>query len=138
MKRVFTAGTFDLFHIGHVNLLREAKKLGDYLIVAVSSDKVNIQKKNKHTVFSLADRKAILESCRYVDEVVIEEKLSDPEQVKLLNIDVFACGGDWKDKKYEAVEWAKKEGIKVVYLNYTKDISTTKIKKDLENGTKRD
>ncbi|MDF2884708.1 MAG: tagD [Clostridiaceae bacterium] len=114
MKKVITYGTFDLFHYGHVNLLKRAKALGDYLIVALSTDDFNLIK-NKTAHFSYEKRKEILEAIRYVDEVIPEEnweqKVTD---IKKYNIDIFVIGDDWAGKfdfvtcsLYKAYLWAK-------------------------------
>lgn len=126
MKRVITYGTFDLFHYGHVNLLRRAKALGDYLIVGLSTEEFN-QIKNKTAHFPYEERKRILEAIRYVDQVIPEEnweqKISD---IKKYNIDVFVMGDDWTGK-FDFL----KEYCEVVYVPRTKGVSTTKIKYDL-------
>jgi len=128
MKKVITYGTFDLLHYGHINLLRKAKALGDYLIVALSTDKFN-ELKGKKSFFKYEERKTMLESIKYVDEVIPEEnweqKVSD---CKKYNIETFVIGDDWKGK----FDFLKEQGVEVVYLNRTPDISTTKIKKDLK------
>ena len=128
MKRVITYGTFDLLHYGHINLLRRAKALGDYLIVALSTDEFNLLKKNKKSYFSYEQRKQFLESIRYVDLVIPEEtweqKRTDMHEY---HVDTFVIGDDWKDK----FDFLKEEGVEVVYLERTPEISTTQIKKDL-------
>jgi len=127
MKKVITYGTFDLFHVGHLNVLKRAKELGDYLVVAVSSDKFN-EGKGKKSYHSVQDRIKILESIQYVDEVIVEEswdqKITD---VIEKNIDVFVMGDDWEGK-FDFLE----EYCEVVYLPRTEGISTTKIKTDLK------
>jgi len=127
MKKVITYGTFDLFHVGHLNILRRAKELGDYLVVAVSSDKFN-EIKGKKSYHSIEDRVAILEAIEYVDKVIIEEswdqKIID---IRENNIDVFVMGDDWEGKFDELKEYCD-----VVYLPRTDGISTTKIKNDLK------
>lgn len=124
MKRIITYGTFDLLHYGHINLFKRAKELGDYLIVAVSSDEFN-SLKGKKSYFDYETRKYMVEAIRYVDLVIKEEnweqKISD---IKKYNVDVFVIGDDWKGK----FDYLKDEGIEVVYLTRTPDISTTKIK----------
>lgn len=128
MKRVITYGTFDLLHYGHINLLKRAKALGDYLIVVVSSDEFNWNEKHKKTYFSYEERKALLESIRYVDLVIPEEnwqqKRSDMHEY---HVDTFVMGDDWKGK----FDFLKEEGVEVVYLPRTPEISSSKIKKDL-------
>lgn len=128
MKRVITYGTFDLLHYGHINLLRRAKALGDYLIVALSTDEFNWNSKNKKTYFSYEERKQLLEAIRYVD-LVIPEKSWDQKKsdMKEYHIDTFVMGDDWKGK----FDFLKDEGVNVVYLPRTPEISSSKIKHDL-------
>ena len=99
MKKVITYGTFDLFHVGHLNLLKRAKELGDYLIVAVSTDEFNEREKNKKTFIPYTERAAIIEAIRYVDNVIPEnswdQKIHD---IKTYGVDVFAIGDDWTGK----------------------------------------
>lgn len=127
MKKVITYGTFDLLHAGHINLLRRAKELGDYLIVVVSTDEFNWNEKQKRCYFSYEERKKLVEAVRYVDLVLPEEnweqKLSD---IKEYNVDTFVMGDDWKEK----FDFLKKY-CDVIYLPRTEGISTTKIKQDL-------
>ncbi|RDI41655.1 glycerol-3-phosphate cytidylyltransferase [Falsibacillus pallidus] len=127
MKRVITYGTFDLLHYGHINLLRRAKALGDYLIVALSTDEFNSEQKGKNTYFTYEERKKLLEAIRYVDLVIPEknwdQKVKDVQEYR---VDTFVMGDDWKDK-FNFLE----DSCEVVYLQRTPEISTTKIKKDL-------
>lgn len=128
MRKVITYGTFDLLHYGHIQLLRRAKALGDYLIVALSTDEFNLNQKNKVCYFSYEQRKLLLESIRFVDLVIPEEnwgqKISD---VKEFKVDTFVMGDDWKGK-FDFL----KDYCEVVYLPRTPEISTTQIKKDLK------
>src|SRR5690554_2957895 len=131
MKKILTYGTFDLLHYGHINLLRRAKEMGDYLIVGLSSDEFNAIK-NKKSYYSYEHRKMMLEAIRYVDEVIPENSWEQKiEDVKKYNIDVFVMGDDWKGK-FDFL----KEYCEVVYLPRTVGISTTKIKTDLKVGAK--
>lgn len=127
MKRVITYGTYDLLHYGHINLLRRARELGDYLIVALSTDEFNWNSKQKKCYFSYEKRKQLLEAIRYVDLVIPEEnweqKISD---VQLYQADVFVMGDDWTGK-FDFL----KDYCEVVYLPRTPEISTTQIKKEL-------
>ena len=127
MRKVITYGTFDLLHAGHINLLRRAKELGDYLIVVVSTDEFNWNEKQKKCYFSYEERKKLVEAVRYVDLVIPEEnwdqKISD---VKEYHVDTFVMGDDWKGK-FDFL----KDYCEVVYLPRTEGISTTKIKQDL-------
>jgi len=130
MKRVITYGTFDMIHYGHINLLKRAKELGDYLVVVLSSDEFNWDSKHKKTYFSYEKRKQLLESVRYVDLVIPEnswdQKVSDMD---LYKIDVFAMGDDWKGQ-FDYL--AEETGVEVVYFERTPEISTTQIKKELQ------
>lgn len=126
MKTVLTYGTFDLLHWGHIRLLERASKLGDKLIVGLSTDEFNAVK-HKEAYHSYAHRKYILEAIRYVDLVIPEnnwnQKISD---VKKYHIDTFVMGDDWKGQ-FDFL----KDYCEVIYLPRTNGISTTKIKDDL-------
>ena len=120
-NRVLTCGTFDLFHIGHVNMLKKAKREGNYLIVGISSDKCN-KEKGKKSIINQKERMAIVEACKYVDKVFIEETLADKQlYVDKYDADLFVIGDDWKGK-FDNLS------CRVKYLSRTKDISTTQIK----------
>jgi len=126
MKKVITYGTFDLLHYGHINLLRRAKQLGDYLIVALSTDAFN-ELKGKKSFFSFEKRKLLLEAIRYVDLVIEEnsweQKISDIQEFR---VDTFVMGDDWEGK-FDFL----KTYCEVVYLPRTPEISTTRIKNAL-------
>ena len=130
MRRVITYGTFDLLHYGHINLLRRAKQYGDYLIVALSTDDFNWNQKRKKCYFSFDKRKALLEAIRYVDLVIPEEswdqKVTD---VREYHIDTYVMGDDWKGE----FDFLQDEGVDVVYLPRTPEVSTTQIKRDLKS-----
>lgn len=125
MKRVITYGTYDLLHYGHINLLRRAKALGDYLIVALSTDEFNRDKKRKQCYFSYKERKQLIEAVRYVDLVIPEEcweqKIAD---VRDYRVDTFVMGDDWEGK----FDFLESEGCQVVYLPRTPEISTSQMK----------
>lgn len=127
MKKIITYGTFDLLHYGHINLLKRAKSLGDYLIVVLSTNEFNWNSKQKKCYFSYEKRKALVESIRFVDLVIPEEnweqKISD---IKEFKINTFVIGDDWEGK-FDFL----KDYCEVVYLPRTDGISTTKIKDDL-------
>ena len=126
MKTVITYGTFDLFHMGHLNIIKRAAKLGDYLIVAVSSDAFNASK-GKKAYYSEQDRVAILESIRYVDKVILETSWDQKrEDIEKYNVDTFVMGNDWQGKFDDLRSYCE-----VVYLPRTQGISTSKIKQDL-------
>lgn len=132
MKKIITYGTYDLLHVGHINLLRRARELGDYLVVVLSSDEFNAIK-HKSAYHCYEDRKIILESIKYVDEVIPEynweQKIQDVVDNK---IDLFVMGDDWQGQ-FDFL----KDYCEVVYLPRTDGISTTKIKQDLNLGVKK-
>ena len=135
MKRVITYGTFDLLHYGHINLLRRAKALGDYLIVVISSDEFNWNEKHKKCYFTYEQRKALVEAVRYVDLVIPEESWSQKRSdMHEYHIDTFVMGDDWKGK----FDFLKDEGVEVVYLPRTPEISSSKMKKDLYDANEVD
>lgn len=129
MKRVITYGTFDLLHYGHINLLKRAKSLGDYLIVVISTDEFNWVEKQKKCYFSYEQRKSLVEAIRYVD-LVIPETTWDQKKTDMheYHIDTFVMGNDWKGK----FDFLRDEGVEVVYLDRTPEISTSQIKYDLK------
>ncbi|MCB5277721.1 MAG: glycerol-3-phosphate cytidylyltransferase [Candidatus Cloacimonetes bacterium] len=126
---ILTYGTFDLFHYGHMNLLMRARKLGDYLVVALSTDEFN-RIKGKESVMNYTERKEILEAIRYVDLVIPEEnweqKTRDIQEHK---IDIFVMGDDWEGK-FDYL----KDYCEVVYLPRTEIISSTMLKKAIKQG----
>ncbi|MBO1199754.1 glycerol-3-phosphate cytidylyltransferase [Staphylococcus simiae] len=126
MKRVITYGTYDLLHYGHIELLRRAREMGDYLIVALSTDEFN-QIKNKKSYYDFEQRKMMLESIRYVDLVIPEDNWGQKEtDVDKYDVDVFVMGHDWEGE-FDFL----KDKCEVIYLNRTEGISTTKIKQEL-------
>ena len=128
MKRVITYGTFDLLHYGHINLLKRAKALGDYLIVVISTDEFNWNEKHKKCYFTYEQRKALVEALRYVD-LVIPENSWDQKRTDIheYHVDTFVMGDDWKGK----FDFLREEGAEVVYLPRTPEISSSQIKHDL-------
>lgn len=123
MKRVITYGTFDVLHYGHINLLKRAKSLGDYLIVALSTDEFN-NIKHKQSFYTYEQRKLLLEACRYVDLIIPEntweQKIDD---IKKYQADIFVMGDDWKGK-FDFL----KDFCEVVYLPRTPDVCSTNAK----------
>ena len=126
-KIVITYGTFDLLHYGHINLLKRAKQRGNFLIVALSTDKFNMVK-NKKSFFSYKKRKKMLEAIKYVDLIIPEkdwgQKIND---IKKYHVNILVMGDDWK-KKFDNL----KQYCKVTYLSRTPEISSTKIKEILK------
>lgn len=126
MKRVITYGTYDLLHYGHIELLRRAREMGDYLVVALSTDEFN-RVKNKKSYYNFEQRKMMLESIRYVDLVIPESGWGQKEiDIDRYEIDKFVMGHDWEGE-FDFL----KDKCEVIYLNRTEGISTTKIKKEL-------
>ncbi len=127
-KRVITYGTFDMFHVGHLRLLKRLKEMGDELIVAVSTDEFN-EIKGKKTLIPFDQRVEILSSIQYVDKIIPEESWEQKiKDIQTYNIDLFVIGDDWKGK-FDFL----KEYCEVRYIERTKDISTTQLKKSLTN-----
>ncbi|NDO80323.1 glycerol-3-phosphate cytidylyltransferase [Citrobacter sp. NCU1] len=123
MVNVITFGTFDVFHIGHVNILERAAALGDRLIVGVSSDDLNFSKKNRYPIYSEVERIKIISSLKFVDEVFLEESLELKEQyIKEKNANILVMGDDWKGRfdHYNSI-------CQVIYFPRTPSISTTEI-----------
>jgi len=130
MIKGYTAGVFDMFHIGHLNVIRNAKKQCDYLIVGVSTDEVVRENKHKNTVIPYSDRAAIVKAIKYVDEVIPQESYDIEGKIRVAKekkIDVMFVGSDWKGtEKWNAIERELAEiGVKVVYLPHTDGISST-------------
>lgn len=127
IRKIITYGTFDLIHYGHINLLKRAKELGDYLIVALSTNEFT-EIKGKKCYFSYEERKRLLEAIRYVDLVITESNWEQKvRDIKEFKVDTFVIGDDWKGE-FDYLE----EFCEVKYLKRTTEISTTKIKQELK------
>src|SRR5215212_10316969 len=128
MKIGYTTGVFDLFHIGHLNLLRNARALCDKLVVGVTTDEL-VSYKHKRSVISFAERFEIVRACRYVDAVVPQESLDKFAAWEKLRFDVMFVGDDWfKNERWQNVEKQFADvGVKVVYFPYTRGTSSTLI-----------
>ena len=123
MTIIITFGTFDLLHIGHINILKKAKEKGNKLIVGVSTDKFSLEKKNRKPIYNENERKQILESLKFVDEVFFEESFEKKrEYIKKYNADIFVMGNDWEGRFDEF-----NDVCKVVYFDRTPSISTTQL-----------
>lgn len=128
MTRVITFGTFDLFHVGHLNVLRRAREMGDHLIVGVSSDELNYRKKAFYPTYPLEHRMAIVQSIRYVDEVFVEHSLEEKQQYIVEHAaDILVMGDDWKGKfdHFSSI-------CTVVYFPRTEGISSTGVKQQIQ------
>lgn len=129
MKNVITFGTFDLFHYGHLRILERAASLGDKLIVGVSSDSLNFAKKHRYPIYSEQERLNIISSLKCVSCVFLEEALELKRDYLLkYQANILVMGDDWKGK----FDFLNQEGVNVIYLPRTPEISTSKIKKDLK------
>lgn len=129
MRIVLTYGTYDLLHYGHMNLLKRAKELGDYLIVGLSTDEFN-HKKGKSSYYKFEHRKYMLECIKYVDEVILEENWEQKVfDINKYNVDVFVMGDDWLGEFDYLSEYCE-----VKYLKRTPNISTTQIKDNLKEN----
>jgi len=124
-KRVYTTGCFDLFHTGHLNILKRSKEICDYLLVGVSTDELMEQEKGKRPVFSFADRVEIVRSIKYVDEVIPQTDKNKQRIVDQCHIDAVTVGDDWKGK-YPPVS------CEMVYFPYTQGVSSRSLKEKME------
>jgi len=123
MTNVLTFGTFDIFHFGHLRILKRSKELGDRLIVGVSTDALNFSKKGRYPVYTEYERLGIIESIRYVDDVFLEESLEKKaEYIKKYRADILVMGDDWEGKFDNFSDLCQ-----VVYLPRTPSISTTQV-----------
>ncbi len=129
----YTTGVYDMFHIGHLNILAKAKEMCDYLIVGVTTDELCISRKNKKPIVCENDRVAIVKAIRYVDQVVLQEDMDKFAAVKKYNADAVFVGSDWKGTP----SWNEYEkqfaeiGCTVVYLDHTDGISSTILREKL-------
>ena len=134
----YTSGVFDLFHVGHVRILKKAKSLCDRLIVAVSTDNLVKKYKNKYPIISQKERIEVVKNNKYVDYVITQNSLNKFLSWKKLKYDVMFVGDDWyATKKWKDMDREfKKLGVKIIYLPYTKGTSSTKINKILNSFRK--
>jgi glycerol-3-phosphate cytidylyltransferase len=136
--RLYTGGTFDLFHSGHVNFLKHCKKISDTVIVSLNSDDFVERYKGSKPIISYEDRKEVLLSCKYVDKVVRNTNGEDSKPTILsVKPDIIAIGDDWAKKNYYdqmnfTQDWLDQNNITLVYIPYKNGISSTQIKKDMK------
>lgn len=134
-KKGYTTGVFDMFHIGHLNILRRAKEQCDFLIVGVTTDKLCYERKKKYPIIKESDRIAIVEAIRYVNDVVYQTDMDKLKAVKELGCDVVFVGSDWQGTD----AWIKYErefndiGVDVVYLSHTDGISSSILREKINN-----
>ncbi|WP_088034112.1 adenylyltransferase/cytidyltransferase family protein [Evansella clarkii] len=131
----YTTGVFDLFHVGHLNILKKAKEQCDHLIVGVSTDELVLEYKNKQPVTSFEDRKAIVEGIKYVDQVVPQFNRDKYSAWEHLLFDVMFVGDDWKGSPlFAELEMRfSQAGVEIVYFPYTKGVSTTLVKEKIRS-----
>lgn len=130
----YTTGVFDMFHIGHLNILRRAKEQCDYLIVGVSTDEVVKEYKHKAPVIPFKDRMEIVSAIKYVDKVVPQTSMNKMEAYEKLKFDVLFHGSDWKGSEMynKIVADFEKIGVKVVFLPHTDGVSSSELRKNVE------
>lgn len=129
----YTTGVFDLFHIGHLNVLRNAKSMCDYLIVGVTTDEL-VSYKNTKAIIPFEERMSIVESIKYVDKVVPQESMNKMQAWESYKFDIMFVGSDWKGTKkwIEYENQFNKVGVEIKYFPYTQGTSSTKLKELLE------
>ena len=135
MKKVgYTTGVYDLFHIGHLNILRKAKMHCDYLIVGVTTDELSITRKNKVPVVPYSERVEIVKSIMYVDQVVPQTHMDKLKAWEELQFDIMFVGDDWKgtEKWIELEKQFSQKGVEIVYFPYTEHTSSTKLRTVLD------
>lgn len=129
----YTTGTYDMFHIGHLNILRRAKEMCDHLIVGVTTDELNYNRKHKYPIINESERLEIINSIRYVDEAILQTNMDKVSAVHRIGADVVFVGSDWKGTpawiSYESE--LKKIGCDVIYLDHTDGISSSILREKL-------
>lgn len=128
---VYAAGTWDLFHIGHLNILKRAKGFGDKLVVGVSTDELVEQYKKRKPVIPFEQRMAIVEAIRYVDLAVPQTDLDKTTMLQKLNADVLVAGDDWD--RLQGQEWMEANDKKVIFLPRTSDTSSSELRSSIQN-----
>ncbi len=135
----YTTGVFDMFHIGHLNILQQAKQHCDYLIVGVSTDELVKNYKNKKPIIPFEDRKKILESIKYVDEVIAQSHRDKMKSFSEIAFDIMFVGSDWKGSNlFTSIEKElEKHNAKVHYFNYSEGISSSRLRRILAAENKK-
>ena len=131
----YTTGVFDLFHVGHLNILKQASEKCDYLIVGVTSDETVDQYKKRYPIIPLQERIDIVQSIVYTDRVVVQQEMDKLRAYELYKFDKLFHGNDWKDSKmYNDIEIKlKAKGVEIIYFEYTKGTSTSELKLQIFN-----
>jgi len=130
----YTTGVFDLFHVGHLEILRKAKENCDYLIVGVSTDELVQEYKNKRPIITFDQRIEIIKSIKYVDEVVVQKDRDKLSALHKIGFNIMFVGDDWKGSKIflELESKFQKHGVEIFYFPYTKNISSTSLRSTLK------
>jgi glycerol-3-phosphate cytidylyltransferase len=135
-KIVFTSGSWDMFHVGHLNILEKSRALGDRLVVGVSTDELIEEYKGMPPVIPFEERLRIVSAMECVDVAVKQTILTEVRQLQEYDVDIVTIGDDWKEKYLEGLEWMEQqEGKEVVYFEYTPGVSTTGIKRKIIKNT---
>lgn len=133
---VFTSGSWDMFHVGHLKILERSKALGDYLVVGVSTEELITEYKGLPPVIPFEERLRIVRAIHCVDKAIKQTTLTEIAQLKKYEVDIVTIGTDWKGKHLDGLEWMKSQPRKkVVYFPYTRGISTTGIKRKIIQST---
>lgn len=127
---VYTAGTWDLFHIGHLNIIRRARMFGTKLIVGVSTDELVYSYKQHYPIMPYRERYEIIRELKCVDQVVQQSELLPVTQLFLLNADILVLGDDWKDSNLEGINWMK-YNKRMIFLPRTEGVSTSELKQKI-------
>jgi glycerol-3-phosphate cytidylyltransferase len=141
MRKVYTGGTFDLFHAGHVNFLRQCSIIGDIVVVALNTDEFITEYKGEPPLYSYSGREMLLRGCRYVDEVIPNIGGADSTiSIGMVRPDFIVIGSDWACKDYYAQmgftqAWLDEQNIGLIYVPYTEGISTTELKRRIVHGS---
>jgi len=135
MKTVYTSGSWDLLHLGHVNMIRRSRELGDRLIVGVSTDELIEDYKGMKPIIPFAERLELVRALRWTDEIVVQHELVPIPILQEYHVSIVTIGDDWVGKHLDGIEWIQANGGQVVYLPYTPGISTTGIKKKILDNT---
>ena len=136
----YTTGVFDLFHIGHLNILEKSSKECDYLIVGVTSCETVKLYKDRHPVIPLKERIAIVGACKFVDQVVVQDSMDKISAWNKYKFDIIFHGNDWKDSKMynEIQKRLKEKGVKTVFFEYTPGTSTSQLKRKIYEQLQKD
>ena len=137
MKTVYTSGSWDLLHVGHLNMIRRSRELGDRLVVGVSTDELIEAYKGMKPIIPFEERIELVRALRWSDQVVVQHELVPIPLLQEHNVSVVTIGDDWVGKHLDGLAWMSAQGGQVVYLSYTPGVSTTTIKKKILDNSYR-